>query len=909
MNPGGDDRAGREDLVSRPAPLPLIVTKLMVPAPPAGVISRDRLHRLLDSGTGGRLTLVIAPAGYGKTVLAASWLATAPGRAAGWVSLDGRDNEPSRFWAYLLAAITAAGAGLQLPAAGLAEPGTGPPQDTLAPLVNALAALAGDLVLVLDDYHLITSPQIHAGVAFLLDQAPRLHLVIVSRTEPPFPLARRRASGELTQARNRDLAFTAAEMTLFLDRQNLALPASLRPALFTRLGGWAAALRLVTVWAAGRDDPAAAVAEFAASDVTIADYLTTEILSQLPAGLRRFLLQTSILARLTGPLCDAVTGGSGGAQTLAELDRRGLFTEVLTPGRDWFRYHQLFAELLRLDLQRDHPEQVEDLHRRASGWFAAHGFAAEAIDHALAARDWAGVQRLMLSEMLAIGSRYPPATTETWLAALPNWMRQASPFFRILDGLVHAYAGRFTDARRALGQAQDLAAVPGPAPGLPELAAVGHAISAGIARLTCDLPAAQLAARAVDQELRRAGTRTTPLARLTRAAAAGSLAVTTFWHGDPGRAGQLLRATDIDTAGYPQTRMRVNTVSATALLLATAGQLRQATALAAEALELAQPVGTDLFQTTPALLATALVSLYRAEHDQARQHLAAVTERSARHHDPAPRLAAAILSARLTALAGDPDAALALLDDAIAASPGWQPPTALRAMAAQEEARLCLLAGDIPAARAVHTRLQALPGQTPAITLATQVTQARILLAEGHNEAAAAQFSLAAATAMSRDLLPAAVEALTGAAVANQSAGQLTPALGCLERALTLAADETIMAPFTWQAAAVRPLLLAMEHGPGEYAALGLRQRLLTALGIPARLSPPEASQAAAAGLSDRELTILRLLHGTLTRPEIAAALAISPNTLKTHLRHLYRKLAVTSREQAITRSRDLGLS
>jgi LuxR family transcriptional regulator, maltose regulon positive regulatory protein len=909
---GSDTRDLRSRLAAAPelSAAPLIVTKLMVPAAPRGVIHRPRLHHLLDGGA-GKLTLVVAPAGYGKTVLAANWLSSAPGLRAAWVSLDGGDNEPSRFWAYVLAALAAAGVALPLAGGALAAGlGTRPPGETLAPLVNALAGLDCDVVLVLDDYHLITDPRIHRDLAFLIGrQPPRLHLVILARSDPPFLLARRKANGEVIQARTRDLAFTTDEMALFLDEQDVTLPGGLREALFTRLRGWAAALRLVTLWVAGRDDPGAAVAEFAASDATIADYLTFEVLGQLPAGLRSFLLQTSILPRLTGPLCDAVTDGDGGAQALAELDRRGLFVEALTPGRDWFRYHQLFAELLRLELQREHPELIEGLHRRASEWFAAHGFASDAIDHALAARDWAEVQKLMLSEMLAIGSRYPPATTDAWLTALPDWMRQTSPFFRILDGLVHAYAGRFTDARRALDQAQDLAAVPGPAPGFPELAAIGHAISAGIGRLTCDLLAARTAAEAVDRELRLAAAHTTPLARLTYAAATGSLAVTTFWHGDLDRAGQLLRESDIDTAGYQQTRMRVNTVSATALLLATTGKLRQAAALAAEALELALPVGTDLFQTTPALLATALVSLYRAEHAQARQQLAAVAERAIHHKDPAPGFAAAILSARLAALDGDPNTALAILGNANAASPGWQPPTALRAMAAQEEARLCLLTGDIPAARAMYTRLQALPGQTPAVTLATQITQARILLAEGHSDAASAQFNLAAATAMSRDQLPAAVETLVGAAVANQSAGQLRSALSCLERALTLASDETIVGPFIWEATKIRPLLLKMEQGPGEYPALGLRQRLLTTMGVPVRSPGRDAGRAAVTErLSDRELTVLRLLAGNLTNPEMAAALAVSPNTLKTHLKHIYRKLGVKNRQQAIARSRELGL-
>lgn len=889
---------------------PLIVTKLMVPAAPRGVIRRDRLHQLLDGGD-GKLTLVVAAAGYGKTVLVANWLSSAPGLRAAWVSLDGGDNEPSRFWAYVLAAL--AGAGIALPLAGgalAAGLGTRPPEDALTPLVNALAALDSDVVLVLDDYHLITDPRIHRDLAFLIgQQPPRLHLVILARSDPPFLLARRMANGEVIQARTRELAFTTEEMTLFLDEQDVTIPAGLREALFARLGGWAAALRLVTLWVAGRDDPGAAIAEFAASDATIADYLTFEVLGQLPAGLRRFLLQTSILPRLSGPLCDAVTADGGGAQALAELDRRGLFVEALTPGRDWFRYHQLFAELLRLELHRAYPDKTAQLHLRASRWFAAHGFAADAIDHGILAQDWAGVQMLMLTETLSIGSRYQLAVIEGWLSSLPGRMRVTSPFFLLLDAFVHAYAGRFDDARRALDRAQELAAAPGSPPALPELAALGHAIRAGIDRLNCDLTAVRASAQAVDQELRLASAGQTPLARLARTAAANALAGTLFWHGDIDQAGQLLRDTDRETAGHQLARMRVNCLSATALLLATTGRLRQAGTLAAEALELALPVGAALFQTTPALLATALVALHRAEHTPAQQKLAVVFERAGRHRDRAPQLVAGILSARLFALAGELDTAFATLDAAKAASPGWQPPAALQAMTAQEEARICLLSGDIAAARAVHRQLTTLPGETAVVTLASQLTQARILLAEDHGVAASALFSRAARTALACGQLTVTVEALVGAAIASRSAGRLNQALSCLERALTLAQDETIVGPFIWEAPAVRPLLLKMEQGPGGYAALGLRQRLLTTMGVPVRSPARNPGWAATAeGLSKRELTVLRLLAGNLTNPEMAVALAVSLNTLKTHLKHIYRKLGVKNRQQAIARSRELDL-
>jgi ATP/maltotriose-dependent transcriptional regulator MalT len=887
------------------------MTKLTMPALPRPAVRRPRLHKLLDAGAGGKLTLVVAPAGYGKTVLVADWLSSATRPDAGWVSLDKSDNDPARFWAYVLGALSGAGAGP--PPAGwdpaeLTRPG--PPGPSLAPLVNVLADLTAGVTLVLDDYHLIADSRIHSGLAFLIDhQPPRLHLVIISRADPPFLLARWTASGEVARVRTRELAFTAREAAAFLRDQGVPLPSELAEPLLARLEGWPAALRLAARWVSGRDDVGTAIAKFAASDATISDYLTTEVLSELPAGLRRFLLQTSILSRLAGSLCDAVTGQGRGTETLAELDRRGLFVEPLTPGRDWLRYHHLFAELLRLELERAYPVMIAELHRRASRWFAANGFVADAIEHGITGGDWVGVRALMLSETLAIGSRYAPSVVEGWLSSLPRRVLDTSPFFLVLDAFVLAHTGRTGQARHALRRSAQLARLAATDPELPELGALRHAIAAGIARLDCDLAAARRSARALRRHVERAGDGQTELARMARAAVANALAATTFWHGDLRGAEQILRETERETAAHQLMRMRVNCMSVTALLLASTGRLRQAEALAAEALRMALPVGVaELFQASPALLATALLSVQRAEHAAAREQLAVICERARAHQDRAPLLAAGILLARLAALGGDVGGAFAILDEAKAAWPGWHPPLALQAIIAEDEARICLLGGDIAAARAVHGQLATLPGRIPVVTLATQLTRARILRAEGDGVAASALFRLAADAAIGHGQLTRAVEAHVGAAAAARLGGQDAAALTCLTQALALAQDETIAAPFVWEAVSVRQLLLHMEHGP--YPALGFRQRLLGVVGIPAGSARRDnlGRTSVAQLLSDRELTVLRLLKGRLTNPEIASALTISPNTLKTHVKHIYRKLGVSSRQQALIRSEELGL-
>jgi LuxR family maltose regulon positive regulatory protein len=410
-----------------------------------------------------------------------------------WVSLDATDNDPSRFWAYVLDALGRSGVAVAFPAfVAVERDGHRPPEVTLAPLLNSMAELRGEQTLVLDDYHTISSPEIHEELAFLIRHLPpRLRLILLTRSEPPFPLARWRASGDLADIRARDLAFSRKETECFLSGQGIALPDALLGRLCARLEGWAAALRLVSLWVAGRDDPAGRIAEFVASDATIADYLTGEVLDHLSVARRRFLLRTSILGRLTGPLCDAVTGEGGGAETLRELERDQLFVEAIDPGRQWFRYHQLFEELLRYELSREHPELVGELHRRACGWLGAHGFTEEAIDHGLAAGDWASVQGLMLREALALGTRYSPGRVGDWLSVLPEAVIEASPFFLVIRAFVDSHAGRVEDGKANLGAALAIVGSPGYRAELPEMTALIYLLLLGAARLECDLVAAR----------------------------------------------------------------------------------------------------------------------------------------------------------------------------------------------------------------------------------------------------------------------------------------------------------------------------------------------------------------------------------------------------------------------------------
>jgi LuxR family maltose regulon positive regulatory protein len=887
-----------------PSPRGLIATKLLPPAGPRHLVHRARLDRLLAQGLDHKLTLICAPAGFGKTTLATTWL-QAHDRPVGWVSLDGGDNEPSRFWAYVAAALESIDI-TSLDTDAVERSASQSPESALASLINAINDSPMDAVLVLDDYHQITDHRIHDGVTFLINQLPpRLHVIVLTRSDPPFLVSRWRANGDLVEIRARDLAFNRDETEVFLADTGVTLSDEMQSALFGRLSGWAAAIRLAAAWMAGREDPSHAVAEFAASDSTIAAYLTAEVLDQLPEDTRRFLLFTSILSRLTGPLCDSVMDSTGGAEVLRGLYDHDLFVDALDRDHVWFRYHPLFAELLAHQLRREFPDIVDELHRRASQWCAGNGLTSEAIEHALAARDWPGVKMLLLTEMLSIGTRSQPAVVGDWLTRVPTEERD-TPFFLMLTAFVQLHTGELDQGRRLIERAHELiqrSRTAGVDLELPELPAILHLLSAGAARMDCDLAAATREAQAVNAELAVAGASGTPLARMAIAAATNSMLGAAYWHGE--LVGTVSSGDDL----VPELiRMRINRMSLEASALADAGQLRQAEAAVTEVLDLARGTGlTANFQTNPAYLAAGVVALQRAEYERASERLKVVWERGYRQGDKAPATIAGMLIARIAALTGDVGGALTLLDEAKTAWPGWTPPLSIASGLAEEEARLCITVGERSAAKAVLGRLAALPGNSARRDFTVRLTGARLRLSERPADAAV-DFAACAELALEHGRLTRGVETLVEAAVAHRLSGDLQAAQGSLGRATSLAEHEAIVAPFLWHAAIVRPLLLSLELSQAEVAMLGFRQRLLDAMGVPGRIIAPIASLGPVDGLSDRELTVLRLLRGTLSNPEIAATLDISPNTLKTHLRHIYGKLGADNRRLALDRARELNL-
>src|SRR5215470_5423563 len=405
--------------VSMSGPDVLLATKLHVPGPQPGFVPRRRLAEALGEGLARGRMLVCAPAGFGKTALLAGW-ARGDGRTVAWLGLDDGDSDPARFWRYVVAALEGARPGL---AGRVGPPPPGSVEGLVTALINELAADPGadEVLLVLDDYHLVDSGLVHESVAFLLEHLPPgLRVVVSGRADPPLPLARLRARGQLAELRAADLRFTPGEAAALLaEAAGPDLPGPAVAALMARTEGWAAGLQLAALSLQRQADPAGFVAAFSGSHRFVLDYLADEVLERQDGPVREFLLETSVLERMTGELCDAVTGRPGGQAMLADIERAGLFLVPLDEVRGWWRYHHLFADLLRARLQAEQPGRLPALHRAAAVWCEEHDLADDAVRHALAAGEMPWAARLVERHVETLLGRSEGATLRRWLSELP----------------------------------------------------------------------------------------------------------------------------------------------------------------------------------------------------------------------------------------------------------------------------------------------------------------------------------------------------------------------------------------------------------------------------------------------------------------------------------------------------------
>lgn len=899
---------------------PLLETKLHIPRRSSARVTRPRLSARLGAGAPA-LTLVWAPAGFGKTTALTEWLDSLPTDrpSRAWLSLDRRDSDPVAFWTYVVAALrTALGESFGVATLSLLQSSPAPPDAVVATLLHELETLAADVVLVLDDYHLVESPAVHEGVAFLLDRLPApFRLVIATRADPPLPLGRLRVDGRLVEVRAGDLRFTGDETAAYLeDTSGATLSAGDVTALAERTEGWVAALQLAALSMQGRDDVSTFIADFAGDDRYIIDYLAEEVLDRQTRADRSFLLQTSILDRLTASVCDAVTMLATSKATLTRLERANLFLVPLDDRRHWYRYHHLFGDVLMAHLLDEQPDAVPELHGRASAWYESNGDTGEAIRHAVAAQDLSRAADLVEAALPAMRPLRQEATIRAWMELLPNEVVRRRPV--LIVGRVGALAavGEFEDTDAQLDEAERLLelAESGSADAVGKVIVVDRAqlrllpasiemYRAALALIGGDLDGTEahgrrvLAVAAEDDHLQRAG-------------AAALVGLASWARGDLDGAfdrysecvAGLLRVGHIaDVLGCSITL---------ADLRIAQGHLDDAARIYAEGLALGTSQGAPLRGTADMHVGLSEIARQRGDYDTARTHLQQSSELGEHNGLPQHPYRSRLAMALLREAEGDMAAARALLDDAEQVyatdfSPSVRPIPAIRAgMLARH--------GDLDEAMAwVRTRGVAATDALDYLGEFEHITLARVLVASSH--APGSDCSLDEAVRPLERLLVAAeaggrtgsaMEILVLLALAHDARGDREAALGHLECAVALAEPQGHVRLFLDEGPRLRTLLeggLARRGGSAAYV-----RRLLDG---PTDPTPPQAAtQPLVDPLSDRELDVLRLLGSELSGPEIAGELTVSLNTLRTHTKSIYSKLGVSSRRAAVRRGAELEL-
>jgi LuxR family transcriptional regulator, maltose regulon positive regulatory protein len=930
-NHAGDTENGYNCSMSTP----ILTTKLYIPPPRPSVVLRPRLSERLNEGLHRKLTLVSAPAGFGKTTLISAWIALCD-RQVAWLSLDEGDSDPTRFVTYLVAALQTIaptiGEGLL---SVLQSPQPPPAESIVTALLNDITTFPGHFVLVLDDYHVLDAQPVDQALTFLLDHLPpQMHLVITTREDPQLPLPRLRARDQVTELRAADLRFTPTEAAAFLTEvMGLSLPASDIAALENRTEGWIAGLQLAALSMRGREDISGFIRTFAGDNRYIVDYLVEEVLQRQPEGVRNFLLQTAILDRLHGPLCDAVTGQEGGSARLEALHRGNFFVVPLDDRRHWYRYHHLFADVLRAHLRTEQPDLAPLLHRRASAWYEQHGSAADAIRHALAAEDFARAANLVELVWTAIRRSRQDATLLGWLKALPDEVLQVRPVLSaayahvlLSSGVFEGVEERLRDAEQWLDTTADRRARPGTPPvemvvvddeafrRLPGTIAIARA---GMALAGGDVPATVTYAR---QALDLAPEDD----HLTRGGAAGFLGLAFWTSGDLEAAHRTYAEGMASLQKAGNIADAINGAITLAAIRIAQGRLREAMRTYERALQLANS------QSAPLLRGTADIYVGMSDLERERNDLQAATQYLLRSRElgehtgfPQNRYRWRVAMARIREAEGDVDGALDLFDEAERLymsdfSPNVRPIAALKT-------RVWLAQGQLGEALD-WAREQGLSAHDELSYLHEfeHITLARVLLAQYKSNRA--ENSILDAKGLLQRLLQAAeagertgsiIEILILQALAHQMQGDIPSALMPLSRALRLAEPEGYIRMFVDQGPAMTHLLSAAA---AQGMMPGYVEMLLAA--FPERLEAKalrlgDAAQAASLKprapdlvepLSQRELDVLRLLGTDLSGPDIARELMVSLNTLRTHTKNIYDKLGVNNRRAAVHRAEELKL-
>jgi LuxR family maltose regulon positive regulatory protein len=876
------------------ADVPVLAAKITVPGVPDWVVPRPRITRLIAQGRRWcPLTVVTAPAGAGKTMALALWAAAEPGTVA-WVGVDEFDNRPRVFWAHVVAALRRSGVAVPtaLPAARGREAG----HLFLLGLAAALAAQDPPVTLVLDDLHLLTGPKVLDGLDYVLRNAgPALRLVVSARMDP-LPLHRYRLAGQLAEIGAGDLAFTVVEAGLLLARHGHTLTAGSLERLTRRTEGWAAGLRLAAISMGTYPDPGQFVKELITDDSALTGYLVAEVLDTQPPAVRDVLLSTSILEQVSGEAASELTGNEQAGTILAALSHANAFVQPI--GSGWYRYHPLFAEVLRLKLKGEHPDRMVALHRRAARWYERNGQLTDAVRHAAQAGDWQLAASIVIAGLAIseiIEPRGAPSLADEF-AGLPHGQAWTGPEPHLISAAVALSAGRPASSTSALDAADGILAR------LPADQQAASRLAATMIRLAASRRTGDFTAAAAAEAEAEALISTVPDGKLTlhpdvRARLLSGRGAVELWSGHLDEAARTFESGAAAAGGEDE---RAGCLGHLALAEALRGRLCRAATVAAQAAP--APAAGQQRPPVPRLSPAALVALawVHLEHNELREAHRRLKQADAALGVTPDKLIGALagLAAAYGALAG-PRAAAAAQIIATARS-GWPVPAWLDQRLSLVESRAYAAAGDTRAA--VEAAGRAGHDNSPEAAVAL----AHAWAAAGHAQNATRAFTpvLAAGSGAPE---PVRLQAWLVDAQLGYHHGDRARGRGSLACALRLAEPEQLRLPFVIERDWIRPVL---RRDPE----LARAHRCLLAPAprddqIPApRGAPDQAPILAAEPLTEREQEVLRHLSGPLRSTEVASEMHVSVNTVKTHVKHIYRKLATTRRGEAVRRARQLEL-
>ena len=907
---------------------PLVTTKLYIPPPRSNCVTRPRLTERLDEGLQSKLTLISAPAGFGKTTLVSNLKSQIPNLKMAWLSLDDDDNDLVRFWSYVIAALETVDTGLGADAQALLQARHHAPfKAVITALVNSLSNLSSDLVLVLDDYHLIIAEPIHEGIAYLLDHLPpRLHLVVTTRADPPLPLSRLRARGQLVELRAADLRFTLEEATVFLN-QLMGLNLSMEDvaALEARTEGWIAGLQLAALSMQGHEDVRGFIESFTGTNRYILDYLTEEVLQRQSPEVHSFLLETCILDQLSGPLCDAVTRRSDSQATLGQLDRANLFVTPLDDTRKWYRYHRLFSDLLRGYLGDQPPDQVRELHRRAAEWYEQNGFVSEAIGHTLDAQDMERAADLVERAALNILMRNEMTTVGNWLKALPQAIVYSRPRLCVLSAGVAAFTGQMQAIEPLLQEAEGQVSPDSQDPDSRDLLGQVKLIRAFRLVFEGDMPNAGRLARESLEYLSEQDL-------LTRNFASWMVGFSHYLTQDLLTANQALDTlerspTEDSLAVALSFHMR-------AAFQMLQGHLREAEQTFHQGMRIAEADmrRSDVGWTRPpspglGMLYQGLGELLREQNqlDEAERYLTQSVELGEQWGFVEVMADCYLALARVKRARGDWASAHDILGKAeqLVQEHRLSPFTGRQITA--HHARLCLVQGDVASAAQWAASLEGFNGTGEDSTKLVaffmreveQSTVARVFLAQRKFDQALDTLAPLVQAAETGGWLGAGIELWALQALALDGQGHTDAAMDSLQRALELAEPEGHVRIFVDEGEAMRLLisdfrLLIEKQSQGDAEKpIKYTDRLLAAFPQPAHAPQSIISSLHSTmvePLSEREIEVLRLIAEGYSNQEIADKLTVALSTVKTHVNNLYGKLGVINRVQAVSRAQELNL-